>query len=475
MEGETLRVTVLLTVRLAEAVLPVPPLVELTAPEVLVNVPPDVPVTFKEIAQLAPVASEPPLSEMLVVPADAVAVPAQVEVSPLGVDTIKPEGSVSVSATPDSANVLAAGFVMVKLKLVLVSTGIVDAPKPSAIVGGATTAMLTEALPPVPPSVEVTLPLVLLIAPAVVPVTFNENVHEEFVVRLAPLRFTRLVACVAVIAPAPQLPTRPLGVEMVNPAGSVSLNATPLSPTGLAAGLVMVKLSVVESFSGTLAAPKDSPIVGGAATARLAVAVLPDPPLLELTVTLLFFAPAVVPVTFKLIVQEAPAANVPAERLTTDEPVAAVAVPVQFVVKLLGVATTKPVGKLSLNPTPVSDTVFAAGLVIVKASEVVPFTAMLGAPNDSAMVGGAAELGVGLGLGVGSGVGVGPGPALPPPPPHAVRLTARQPASIAAQKLPATLRQPSHFIRLHNPSPGSVSATIGTRLACCVTQQPNWN
>lgn len=193
-EGETLSVTALLTVRLAEAVLPVPPLVELTAPEVLVNVPPDVPVTFKEIAQLAPVASEPPLSETLVVPADAVAVPPQVEVSPLGEETIKPDGSVSESATPDSANVLAAGFVMVKLRLVLVSTGILDAPKPSAIVGGATTAILAEALPPVPPSVEVTLPLVLLIAPAVVPVTFNENVHEEFAARLAPLRLIRLVA-----------------------------------------------------------------------------------------------------------------------------------------------------------------------------------------------------------------------------------------------------------------------------------------
>jgi len=79
---------------------------------------------------------------------------------------------------------------------------------------------------------------------------------------------------------------------------------------------------------------------------------------------------------------------------------------------------------------------------------VVPFTAILGAPNDSAMVGAAGELGVGLGLGVGSGVGVGPGPALPPPP-HAVKLAARQHASIVPQML-ATLRRPSNFIRLPN-------------------------
>lgn len=260
---------------------------------------------------------------------------------------------------------------------------------------------------------------------------------------------------------------------MINPGGSVSLKPTPVSPTVLPAGLEIVKLKVADPFSGMLVPPKASLIIGGAATARLAVAVFPVPPLVEPTVTLLFFAPAVVPVTFKLSVQEAPAASVPPDRLTADEPVAAAAVPVQVVVKPLGVATSRPVGKLSLNPTLVSDTVFAAGLVIVKASEVVPFSAILGAPNDSAMVGAAGELGVGLGLGVGSGVGVGPGPALPPPPPHAVRLAAKQHASIVTQMLAPTLRRPSNFIRLHNfLLPEAYLATIGTKLASCVTQPP---
>jgi hypothetical protein len=262
---------------------------------------------------------------------------------------------------------------------------------------------------------------------------------------------------------------------MINPAGSVSLKPTPVSPIVLAAGLVIVKLKVADPFSGMLAPPKASLIIGGAATARLAVVLFPVPPLVELTVTLLFFAPAVVPVTFKLSVQEVPAVSVPPDRLTADEPVAAAAVPVQVVVKPLGVATTRPVGKLSLNPTPVSDTVFAAGLVIVKASEVVPFTAILGAPNDSAMVGAAGELGVGLGLGVGSGVGVGPGPAVPPPP-HAVRLAAKQHASIVPQILVPTLRRPSNFIRLHNfLLPEAYLATIRTKLASCVTPATNWN
>ena len=47
-----------------------------------------------------------------------------------------------------------------------------------AIDGGATTLTLAEAVPPVPPSVEVTLPVVLFCCPAAMPVTFTENVQE---------------------------------------------------------------------------------------------------------------------------------------------------------------------------------------------------------------------------------------------------------------------------------------------------------
>ena len=64
--------------------------------------------------------------------------------------------------------------------------------------------------------------------PAVVPVTFTENVHELLAVRLAPDKLTMFVACVAVMVPPPQLPVRPLGVDTANPTGSVSLKATPL-------------------------------------------------------------------------------------------------------------------------------------------------------------------------------------------------------------------------------------------------------
>ena len=182
------------TVRFAVAVLPVPPLVEETAPEVLVKFPEAVPVTLTTKVQLLLTAIVPPVSEMLPDPATAVAVPPQVLLSPLGVATTIPAGNVSVNATPVSATVLAAGFVMVKVSEVVPFNGIAVAPKALAIDGGATTLMLAEAVPPVPPSVDVTLPVVLFFCPAVVPVTFTEKVHEVEAARLAPVRLMTLVA-----------------------------------------------------------------------------------------------------------------------------------------------------------------------------------------------------------------------------------------------------------------------------------------
>jgi len=57
----------------------------------------------------------------------------------------------------------------------------------------------------------------------------------------------------------------------------------------------MVKLSDVEPFSGMLAAPNALVITGGALTVIEAFAVLLGPVSAEVTFTLLFFTPAVVP------------------------------------------------------------------------------------------------------------------------------------------------------------------------------------
>jgi hypothetical protein len=182
------------TVRSALAVLPVPPLVELTAPLVLVYWPDAMPVTFTTRVQFVFTAMLPPVREMLVEPATAVAVPPQVFERPFGVETTSPVGSVSVNATPVSATVFAAGFVMVKVSVVVPFSGIVVGLKALAIDGGATTLMEAEAVPPVPPSVEVTLPVVLFCVPAAVPVTFTENVQELLDAIDPPVRLITLVA-----------------------------------------------------------------------------------------------------------------------------------------------------------------------------------------------------------------------------------------------------------------------------------------
>jgi hypothetical protein len=66
------------------------------------------------------------------------------------------------------------------------------------------------------------------------------------------------------------------------------VKAIPVSDAAFAAGFVIVKLSEVFPFRGMLTAPKVLVIAGGAKTFKLAVAVLPVPPLVELTDPVVF-------------------------------------------------------------------------------------------------------------------------------------------------------------------------------------------
>jgi len=140
-----------------------------------------------------------------------------------------------------------------------------------------------------------------------------------------------------------------------------------------------------------LVAPNVLAIVGGATTVIEALDVFPVPPSVEVTCTLLFFTPAIVPCTFTVTVQLALAASVPPVRLTEPEPATAVAVPPQVLFNPLGVATTKPAGRVSVNAMPVSARV-VFGLLMVNVSEVVPFSGMLAAPKAFVMLGGVATV-----------------------------------------------------------------------------------
>jgi hypothetical protein len=173
------------TVRSAEAVLPVPPLVELTLPVVLVYCPEAAPVTFTTTVQEVFTAMLPPVRLMLVLPATAVAVPLQEFDSPFGVETTSPVGRVSVKATPVKASTFAAGFVMVNVSEVVAFNAIVEGLNTLAIDGGASTWIVAVLLVvPVPPSVEVITLVVLTALPAAMPFTVTVSVHELFAAKV---------------------------------------------------------------------------------------------------------------------------------------------------------------------------------------------------------------------------------------------------------------------------------------------------
>jgi len=123
----TVRVAVLL-------VLPVPLLVDETGPVVLLYVPGMLEVTLTLTAQEPLCATDPPASEMLPLPAVAVAVPPQLLVSPLGVATTTFAGRLSVNATPSCAT--AAGLAIVIVRVERPFGTIEVGLKALAIVGG---------------------------------------------------------------------------------------------------------------------------------------------------------------------------------------------------------------------------------------------------------------------------------------------------------------------------------------------------
>src|SRR5882757_1032351 len=188
---------------------------------------------------------------------------------------------------------------MVKVRLVEPFSGIEPAPKALIITGGATTVMLEFDVLPVPPSVEVTCTL-LFFTPAVVPVTFSDTVHDALAGNVPPARLAEPDPATAVEAP-PQVLVKPFGVATTKPAGKLSVNAIPVRPIVLIAGLAILNVSDVDPFSGMLAAPNAFVIVAGAATERLADAVLPVPPFVEVTFPVVFvYCPDAAPVTVTL-------------------------------------------------------------------------------------------------------------------------------------------------------------------------------
>jgi hypothetical protein len=140
------------------------------------------------------------------------------------VTTVRPVFSRSLNPTPARATVLADGLVIVNVNVLVVFTLIGDVTNEAEIEGGAATVSVAVLLgPPFPPSVEVTLIRLVLLLPAVVPVTLTETVHDEpaagDAANVPPERPMLLPRAVAVGVALPQVPMM-LGLEAtVTPVG----------------------------------------------------------------------------------------------------------------------------------------------------------------------------------------------------------------------------------------------------------------
>jgi hypothetical protein len=272
------------TGRVAVAVKPVPPLVELTVPVVLVLTPGVELVTLAVMVQLLPVLMVPPLRLKLLEPMVAPVKVAPEHVVAPAVDNVMPDGKVSLTATPASATVLAAGLVMVMVMVEVPFTGMLVEPKALVMVGGATTVKTALAVKPVPSFVELTVPVVLLLEPPVVAVTSTFTVQVLPGVAIDPLLTVRLVAPPAGANVAPQvLPIFGVAATCM-PAGNASVTAIPFIAPVLVAGLVKVSVRVEVPPTAIGVGAKALAIVGGAVTVKIAEAVKPVPPFVELTV-----------------------------------------------------------------------------------------------------------------------------------------------------------------------------------------------
>lgn len=123
--------------------------------------------------------------------------------------------------------------------------------------------------------------------------------------------------------------------------------------------------------------------------------------------TVFFWLPRAVPVTFTENVQDAPAFScAPLSEMLFDPAAAVIVPPPQLPFRPFGLDTARPAGRPSENPIPLSDAL-EFGFASLNVSEVEAFRERVGAPNEIAIVGA-----------VLAGGGGGPPLELPPPPPQ---------------------------------------------------------
>ena len=123
-------------------------------------------------------------------------------------------------------------------------------PKAFAIDGGDSTVKVADAVVPVPPSFEVTGPVTLGFAPAVVAVMLTDTVHVALAVRVPAEKLRVVLPALGANVPHGVLT---LGAAATcRPDGNVSLKLTPANPVP-EFGLVNVNANVAVPFSGNVA------------------------------------------------------------------------------------------------------------------------------------------------------------------------------------------------------------------------------
>jgi hypothetical protein len=150
-----------------------------------------------------------------------------------------------------------------------------ESTSPKLTLGGVittgTTARVDVAVLPLPPFPEVTFPVVLVKVPFVVAPTVTLKVQLLFAAIVAPERV--IVFPPLVVRVPPQTALVPLATVRV--LGRTSVKPTPVSATGLTAGLVMVKPNEVVSVCAIEFGLNALAMEGGATTTMLADAVPP--------------------------------------------------------------------------------------------------------------------------------------------------------------------------------------------------------
>jgi hypothetical protein len=247
-----------------------PPSLDMTVLLVLTNVPTVVGVTSTWTVQVPLAAIEPPENESVIAPAEGENIgEPQPDVPAFGnAATCRLAGNESLKDTP--VMLLELGFVIVKVKVLLPPTEVDTGRKALLILGGPITVMVAEAVLPEPPSVEVTVLVVLVKTPAVVPVTFTLIVQVAPGSIVPPEKLMEVAPAEGEKDGEPHPPVVGLGNESTRtPEGNESLNETPVKFTKLPGGLFIVMTSVLVPFIGITEGEKPFQITGAAATARV--------------------------------------------------------------------------------------------------------------------------------------------------------------------------------------------------------------